>query len=86
MELNELPSSDSKKEEEVSKHKCFKHCEVLVLIPIILVIIGLFCIPTVFYELLKAGREVRINTDYRGAARMFRRGVLIRKESPMPAS
>ena len=45
------PTDKQKGNYAKTKMRCFQFCEVLVLTPVMLAIVGLFTIPTVFYAL-----------------------------------
>ena len=43
------------------KHQCYKACEVLILTPVMLIIIGLYSTPTIlFFATLSVEKEVRV--------------------------
>ena len=56
-------ASKSDKSKRTSKVKCLLICEVLLLTPIILIVIGLFCVPTVFYVLNPSAAEVKLTSS-----------------------
>ena len=51
-------TSKRDKSKKRCKAKCSLICEVLLLTPIMLIVIGLFCLPTVFYVLDPSAAEV----------------------------